>query len=50
LKRYADEGVDRQIVNALRGAGFDVVYAADIDLPLPMMRFSRKRPRKADCF
>jgi len=31
LKLYADEGVDRQIVDALRSAGFDVAYAAEID-------------------
>lgn len=31
MKLYADEGVDRQIVEALRAAGFDVAYAAEID-------------------
>lgn len=31
MKLYADEGVDRQIVEALRGAGFDVAYAAEGD-------------------
>lgn len=29
MKLYADEGVDRQIVDGLRGAGFDVAYAAE---------------------
>jgi predicted nuclease of predicted toxin-antitoxin system len=31
LKLYADEGIDRQIVDALRSAGFDVAYAAESD-------------------
>ena len=31
MKLYADEGVDRQIVDALRTAGFDVAYAAESD-------------------
>jgi predicted nuclease of predicted toxin-antitoxin system len=31
LKLYADEGIDRQIVDALRRAGFDVAYAAETD-------------------
>lgn len=31
MKLYADEGIDRQIVDALRGAGFDVAYAAESD-------------------
>ena len=31
MKLYADEGIDRQIVNALRSAGFDVAYAAESD-------------------
>ena len=31
MKLYADEGVDRQVVDALRSAGFDVAYAAEID-------------------
>ena len=31
MNLYADEGVDRQIVEALRAAGFDVAYAAEID-------------------
>lgn len=31
MKLYADEGVDRQIVEALRAAGFDVAYAAETD-------------------
>jgi predicted nuclease of predicted toxin-antitoxin system len=31
LNLYADEGVDRQIVEALRAAGFDVAYAAETD-------------------
>jgi predicted nuclease of predicted toxin-antitoxin system len=31
LKLYADEGVDRQIVEGLRAAGFDVAYAAETD-------------------
>ena len=31
MKLYADEGIDRQIVEALRSAGFDVAYAAESD-------------------
>lgn len=31
MKLYADEGMDRQIVDALRGAGFDAAYAAESD-------------------
>ena len=31
MNLYADEGIDRQIVDALRGAGFDVAYAAESD-------------------
>lgn len=31
MKLYADEGLDQQIVEALRGAGFDVAYAAEGD-------------------
>ncbi len=31
MKLYADEGIDRQIVEGLRRAGFDVAYAAESD-------------------
>jgi len=31
LKLYADEGVDQQIVDALRSTGFDVACAAETD-------------------
>lgn len=31
MKLIADEGVDKQIVDALRGAGYDVLYAAESD-------------------
>ena len=31
MKLYADEGVDWQIVEALRAAGLDVAYAAETD-------------------
>lgn len=31
MRLFADEGVDRQIVDALRSAGFDVTYAAETD-------------------
>lgn len=31
MKLYADEGVDLQIVEALRSAGLDVAYAAETD-------------------
>ena len=35
MKLYADEGVDRQVVDALRAAGFDVAYAAETDPAIP---------------
>lgn len=31
MKLYADEGIDRQVVDALRIAAFDVAYAAESD-------------------
>ena len=31
MKLYADEGIDRQIVDALRTGGLDVAYAAESD-------------------